>query len=375
MRTKHEYFSADYFESRKKFRELVTAHGGDLKCCVHPSARGPNDEQLTVDYAILGHGRRERVLFNVNGVHGIEAFPGAAAQLQWMDQGGPDSLCSDVCVVLVHNLNPFGWAHGSQLTEERVDLNRNFIDFGALPQDEAFFALLAEAWKIDAMSFGALDQAWSRMLAVGEKVGPERLKGAMISGQYSFPDAVKYGGRAPAWSNEVLRDIAGEYLSAAQKIVYLDWHTGLGDYGDLYELHSWRPASESWQITEALWGADAMQRGAGGFMTSAAHEEEGGASMSDLNGVAQAAVMDAAPGATVAGGVIEFGTVPWDLIAQAAILDHWLMFENPEHGRHQHFWKAQLRTMFSPRDPRWEASVLTHSRTVYERMIRGLEQW
>lgn len=375
MSTRHEYFSADYSESRQKFRELVTEHGGDLQCCIHPSARGPHDEQLTVDYAIFGVPRSERVFFNVNGVHGIEAYPGAAAQLQWMDQGGPDSLGNDVSVVLVHNLNPFGWAHGSQLTEDCIDLNRNFIDFGSLPRDEEFFELLAEAWKIDAVSFGALDQAWSRMLSVGDKVGHARLSAAMISGQYSFPDAVKYGGRAPAWSNEVLRGIAGDRLSDARKIVYLDWHTGLGDYGELYPLHSWHPASESWRITESLWGPDAMKHGASGFMKSAIHEEGSGASMADLNGVAQVAVRDASPGAIVAGGVIEFGTVPWDLIAQAAILDHWLMFENAGFGRRELFWKAQLRTMFAPRDPRWEALVLTHSRTIYERMIRGLERW
>ncbi len=110
------YFSADYFESRKKFRDLVGGRGGDLRCRIHPTAKGPNGDQLTVDYAVFGERSSERVFFNVNGVHGIEAFPVAAAQLQWLHQNGPADLGRGICVVLIHNLNPFGWAHGSQLT-------------------------------------------------------------------------------------------------------------------------------------------------------------------------------------------------------------------------------------------------------------------
>ena len=367
-------FSADYFESREKFRRVVTESGGRLQSHQHPSTQGPRGEPLSVDVAIFGPPRATKVFFNLNGIHGIESYAGAAAQLQWVASGALQGLTQDVAAVLVHNINPFGWSHNSQRNEDLLDLNRNFVDFDHVPSsDEPLHRALAGAIAFEELSFAALDRAWRNALAVAEAFGKARFNAALMVGQYAVPDALKFGGDRPAWSNLLLRQLANEYLARAEKVAIIDWHTGLGEYGQPYPLHPWAEGSESWQRTALWWGEDTVQQGAQGLMTEG--EEDGDPTISSVNGSALQALFDAAPDAQFAGGPIEFGTVPFDMIAQAAILDHWLMVYAGCRDLDVRFWKAQMRTFFAPRDPVWEASVLSHAKRLYETMLAGLCEW
>jgi hypothetical protein len=108
-----EYFSTDYSESRTKFRTAVTDARGRLTTLAHPTAKGPGGENLSVDVGVFGRSPTPKVFFNLNGVHGNESYSGGAAQLQWIASGAPGRLPDDVCAVLIHNLNPFGWAWDS----------------------------------------------------------------------------------------------------------------------------------------------------------------------------------------------------------------------------------------------------------------------
>jgi len=48
----------------------------------------------------------------------------------------------DTAVILIHAVNPFGFAWGRRVTEENVDLNRNFVDFSKpLPANPDYEAL------------------------------------------------------------------------------------------------------------------------------------------------------------------------------------------------------------------------------------------
>ena len=368
------FFSADYFESRDKFRKAVNVAGGSLFSYEHSDANGAVGESLTVDVAVFGLLPARRIFFNLNGVHGIEAYSGAAAQLQWIASGILKKLPNNVAVVLVHNLNPFGWSHNSQRNEGLYDLNRNFIDFDHVPDsDVKLHEALARAITFEKLSFAALDRAWQKLLVVAEEFGKSRFNEALMIGQYAVPRGLKYGGDRPGWSNLLLRDLAKEYLAQVEKVAIIDWHTGLGEYGQPYPLHTWTEGSESWQRTAMWWGEDAVRQGGQGMMTEGS--EDGDATTSAVNGSALQALFDAAPDAQFAGGAIEFGTVPFNMIAQAAILDHWLMLDASKPSLEMRFWKAQLRTFFAPRDPWWEDSVLGHAGGFYQRMLAGLIEW
>lgn len=368
------YFSADYFESRDKFRRAVQKAGGSLEICAHPTALGPRGEALSVDVGVFGRSHAESVFFNINGIHGIESYAGAAAQLQWIAGTAPQELPENVSVVLVHNINPFGWAHNSQYNEDLIDVNRNFIEFAHVPEtDMELHHALAEAIAFEELSFRGLTQAWQKALAVAEHFGKVRFNIALMAGQYAVPQSLKYGGVRPSWSNLLLRRLARDHLAQAEKVAIVDWHAGLGPYGQAYPIHPWAEGSESWRRTAVWWGEETVRRGAQGLTTEGAEGED--ATTASVKGSALSALFEAAPNGRFAGGAIEFGTVPFETIAQAAILDNWLMLHAERLGLDTRFWKAQMRTFFAPREPAWEASVLHNAKGLYEAMVAGLGEW
>ena len=203
------FFSADYFESRGKFREAVDMAGGSLHSYEHSDAVGPFGESLTVDVAVFGLSPARRIFFNLNGIHGIEAYSGAAAQLQLITSGILQQLPDNVAMILIHNINPFGWSHNSQRNEDLYDLNRNFVDFDHVPDsDIELHEALAKAITCENLSFAALDHAWKEVLVVAEEFGKLRFNEALMIGQYAVPKGLKYGGDHPSWSNLLLRNLA-----------------------------------------------------------------------------------------------------------------------------------------------------------------------
>lgn len=64
-------------------------------------------------------------------LRGVEGYCGSAAQLDWLAERGCERLKSDQAMLLIHALNPYGFAWDRPVTEEGCDLNRNFLDFTA----------------------------------------------------------------------------------------------------------------------------------------------------------------------------------------------------------------------------------------------------
>src|SRR5688500_18661675 len=133
------FFAADYFAARGRFRE-ATADDGFRREVHEIDASGPDGEPLTIDAAVLGSRDPRRVVVVSSGLHGVEAFFGSAVQLAWLEHRAPTwSIPADAALVLVHALNPFGFAWRRRWNENNVDLNRNFLgDRSFLDEDETY---------------------------------------------------------------------------------------------------------------------------------------------------------------------------------------------------------------------------------------------
>ena len=75
MRSK--YFSPNYAIARTHFRTAAEKAGGRLTA-LQLDAKGPNEEDLTIDIAWFGAEKPKRVLMHSSGLHGVEAFAGSA---------------------------------------------------------------------------------------------------------------------------------------------------------------------------------------------------------------------------------------------------------------------------------------------------------
>jgi len=195
-------FSSSYGEARRKFLEAARAAGAAVSHYLHPLERGPDGEELHLDAAVLGRPDAPKVMVVGCGTHGIEGYSGSAAQTAWMVGGGASRIAKDVALVFLHAHNPWGFAHRQRVTEENVDLNRNFIDHAqprpANPGYDILHPGISPArWDEESVRgvFAALDD-------FRERYGEQAFSDAYNGGQYSHADGVFFGGHRAQWGNE-----------------------------------------------------------------------------------------------------------------------------------------------------------------------------
>ena len=140
-----ESFSADYQAARASFCAEAAQAGGALARYENPN-RGPDGGDLSTDVAWFGPRDAPKVLVMVSGTHGAEGFCGSGAQVDWLRRGEQTTLPADLGVLMIHAINPYGFAWLRRVTEENIDLNRNWIDFSQpAPENPGYDELAAAA--------------------------------------------------------------------------------------------------------------------------------------------------------------------------------------------------------------------------------------
>ena len=222
------YFPADYRQGRRNFIAACEKVRADSIARVHPAAKGPDGKPLFIDSVALGPRGARKALLLIAGTHGVEGYFGSGVQNGLLREGlTPPPGCR---IVLVHALNPYGFAWNRRVNEDNVDLNRNFIDYASPPENPGY-AELADAIAYEDADPLALALADARLDAYADQHGVAKLQEAISRGQYRFPKGLHYGGRAESWSHKMLRSILTEDLSGVERLVVIDCHTGLGETG------------------------------------------------------------------------------------------------------------------------------------------------
>ena len=226
----HRY-SRDYTAARQQFRELASRAKLPVKSYRNPNP-GPAGEALFTDVALQGDAGASRLLVTISATHGVEGFCGSACQSDWLATTATATLPKDVAILHVHAINPYGFSWLRRVTEENVDLNRNFYDFSQpLPENPEYDAL-ADAFVPASLAPELVAAGEARIKAFREKHGDRALQLARSGGQYRHPRGIFYGGDRPTWARETLERILADYdLGAKTAIAAVDLHTGLGPYG------------------------------------------------------------------------------------------------------------------------------------------------
>ena len=215
---------------------------------------------LSVDVAILGSPDLHAIVIS-SGVHGVEGPFGAAVQLAWMDaqRGQP----VNARFVLIHALNPYGYALGRRVNEDNIDLNRNFLGDGDGDGDGDGELIVADVQcnvprNRDYARFDALlnpkappkriDLFLIQALAYLAREGKQRLQSAIVTGQYEFAQGLFYGGDGPSVSVNIVQNNITRWIGGAPAVCHLDFHTGLGRFGQCQLLVQVLPDS-----TEYAW--------------------------------------------------------------------------------------------------------------------------
>lgn len=370
---KSPMFSETYAEGREKFRAAVKASGHGVTAHIHPAAKGPACESLAMDVAWFGPRDAKGVLLNLSGTHGAEGFAGSAAQLAWIDARGFDALPRGIAVLMVHGVNPYGFAHLSRTTEDNVDLNRNWIDFNEPAPRNKHYTDYHTILTPHSLNAETEAHILKQLGALAEQRGQWEIEDAMSRGQYTHPTGIGFGGQKPTWSRETLTAIIKENLGRVEKVAFIDWHTGTPGIGEIIYLCYSTPDSESYINAARLWGEDNIR--------PAKVESQWGNKRPGREGVMfhgiQRLVADL--GGIAAGGVIEIGTREHDDTrgaARASLYDRYLRFETdrfaPENAE---TLKTVRDCYYRPDDEVWKEAALTKSAAIYERTLAGLREW
>jgi hypothetical protein len=145
---------------------------------------------------------------------------------------------------LIHAINPFGFAYARRCNEDNIDQNRNFVLHG-----DRFTGAPDAYRELDGLLNPdtppeGLDLFYLRAAGAVLRSGFRPLKNAVAQGQYEFPRGLFFGGKEPSQSQRILRAQLSSWLSASERVLHLDLHTGVGKWGsyalciDLPEDHA-----------------------------------------------------------------------------------------------------------------------------------------
>jgi len=369
-------YEIEYRAARQQFLIAARAAGAEIESYENPIGCGPHGEALVTDVAWLGSRDANRMFLCSSGMHGLEGSAGSAAQCAWL--AAKPALPSGVAVCLVHALNAWGFAHIARCTENNVDLNRNFMDFAkALPANPHYHHIrdVIRMKDVGPQAIGRLMADHQRLVGA---IGAAALAYAVNAGQYEDAEGLAYGGSGPEFGHRVVRDHVLPKLRQASHVGLIDWHTGVGAYGEVAFLPTTGQGTPAWERAASWWGA---QRVAGWKRSSMEAEIEADEVQTGLtvhkDGQLRFALARLLPHAEVTGAVIEFGTEKEGDFAKLALVtmyERWLRFVDRGDRQAPHH-QAHLKTAlacFAPEDPEWRSLVLREGPRLMDQAIAGL---
>ena len=354
-----QYFSPDYASARERFRAAAAHAAAAATSYVLPDYSGPNGETLSLDLARLGATEAQTALLVIAGTHGAEGLAGSGCLVGLLEDRLHEALPDSCCLLLLHAINPYGFAWQRRVNEDGVDLNRNFVDFSKpLPSSAGYEQLhdwlVPQAW--DGEIRRTADAALSALV---QQRGMAALQAAVSGGQYTRPGGLFYGGVRQAWSARMLLRILREMLPSVRRLAVLDLHTGLGPpaYGEPI-LDAADPQARERALR--WYGPDVRDLSAGESVSAR------------LTGTIARGIERARPELELTCIGLEFGTRPVMEVLTALRADHWLhAYGKPDSAAGSQI-RRQMRAAFHSDEAAWQAAVYGRTADLAFRALRGL---
>lgn len=359
-------FSTSYYEAEQAFLGAVSASGLPARITALPYAgHGPADEALATQQVWIGDPEAQRVLVLLSAVHGVEGFCGSAIQQDLIRRlaSGQITLPAGLAVLIVHAVNPWGFAWCRRVDEQGIDVNRNFVDFTRPLPDNAGYRELAQALVPTEADPSAeqLVRNEQQLMAYLQHHGQYDYELAVSGGQYEFADGLFYGGRDKSQARLNLERVLQHLDCGARDVAVIDLHTGLGPYGH-GELICDHPLGSDGLATAQHWYGDAVTIPEGGDSCSVPKTGLVDYAFHEVMGPRSCYV------------TLEFGTYPITELLRCLREDHRVRkpgqpsLNLPDSER----VREQLLKQFYPAEAQWQTLVLLRGRQVLQLACQGL---
>lgn len=225
---KNFVLSAD--KIKKKFKNVIIS-----KLVVESKI----DPDLTINYCYVPAQKKfKRLLILSSGVHGIEGYMGSAVQQMFMEELIGNENVTDMGILLIHGMNPYGFKYNRRVSENNVDLNRNCSpDNGLYKTVNAgysdLYSMLNPKGKV---SLTSVENVFFHIKAIRKIVqhSMKILRQAILQGQYQYPEGLYFGGNALEPSIKAVTPLLKEVAENYEIVFNLDLHTGYGARGTLH---------------------------------------------------------------------------------------------------------------------------------------------
>jgi hypothetical protein len=356
-----KYFPRDYRSGRAAFLTAARKVGAEI-ATYEAGSKGPDGNVVCTDVAFLGRDDAPNVFLCNSATHGVEGFSGSGVLSGFMDSGETDKLPDNVRLVFIHALNCHGFAWLRRVTEENVDLNRNFVDHTkSLPSNPEYSKLqpviLPDNWDENSIAFSK-----ERLERYAAKNSLYKLQSVLTGGQYEHEDGIFYGGREATMAHDRFLKIIENHVVGAHHILFLDWHTGLGSYGTGELLGMTRPGSAH--------GDRVINWFEKGLSTPA----EGQSLSAPLSGTIGSGLRRrfANTDTEITSLTVEFGTYSVRRVLMALIADNWLHAKGELDSDHGRTIKTEIRKALFPDEDDWKELVWVRGRQIMRRGMLGL---
>ena len=362
------FFAQSYTQARQQFLAAAQAAGLQVESHAHP-LKGRDGEDLAMDVARFGPADAKALLLISSACHGVEGFCGSGVQNALLADVGETAEGADggfhaaaarsgVAVLYVHALNPYGFSWWRRVTQENVDLNRNWHDFSApLPRNTAYDAI---APQVIPPTWPPVPENEAVLADYAARQGERGLQAAITAGQYAHPQGLFFGGAAPTWSRLTLERVLQQHGKRCERLGWIDLHTGLGPNGHGERIFACRDDAAALQRARAWWGAD---------VTSI---YDGSSTSALLTGLMWMGAYQHCPQAEYTGIAMEYGTVPVPEVIDALRAEQWLQLHPDAPAEQQHAIKQRFRDAFYTDTPAWKQQIVAQGLEAARQAVAGL---
>jgi hypothetical protein len=249
------HFSPTYAEARRRFKDAAEAAGATIRS-YHVDVEC--EEELAIDVATLGADNAPTVITS-SGVHGVEGFFGSAVQHALLGLLSQSRAEPNIRHVLIHGINPFGFSRLRRVNEDNVDLNRNFLenagDYKGAPDGytglNEFLNPESSPPRFEPFKLKAIWKSW--------RYGMQALKQSVAGGQYEYPRGLFFGGKGQCKATRIVCENCDTWIGSSEKIVHIDFHSGLGPFGTYKLLLAEGEESQSYSWYTNAFGTDCVE--------------------------------------------------------------------------------------------------------------------
>jgi predicted deacylase len=347
----NDSFSPDYDTARKRFYQKTATLGWQQESYLI-------EKDLSIDVAISTYLHNRPTILVTSGLHGAEGFFGAAVQLALLNSG---SLATDINWVLIHALNPYGFANLRRCNEDNIDLNRNFLLPGEEYQGSSpIYGKISPI--LNPERIGKIDWFVPQMLGAIAQYKLANIWQAVAEGQYDFPQGLFFGGQSASKTQQILQKHLPQWIGDSQNILHLDFHTGLGKWGTYKLLMDTAVTPAELQELQTYFGAESILA------------VDGGKKKYQVRGNIGQWTRQLLQSRNYNYFCAEFGTYSFAKVLlalrQENYVHNWLPATDPVYLR----TKEQMKEIFCPESDRWRSMVITQSMDIVTQADRAVRK-